>query len=438
MGVPVVRRARRGLFEQGGGRGARRDARPAHAAARENVVASRNASRATPMSVSRPNIADHLPADLARLFPTAGLPSDPSLARRVTAAIVGRGRGFDDVRGASRETARRLETAFDVPFARVVERRESPTDGFVKYLLELSDGVRVEAVRIPVPCEPPATPEGDAARARVGGRWRGRRRRYVACVSSQAGCALGCAFCATAAGGFVRNLRPSEIVAQVMAVREGADRPVSGVVFMGMGEPLLNADAVLTAARILCDPSVGIAAEDITISTAGIVPGILRLSTLRERFRLSVSLASAFPERRRPLMPVETAHPTGELVDALRQWASATGRRVVIAWVMLGGPDGNCTAEEARALAGLLEGIPVRLDLVDLNGCAGAFVRATEAEVASFRDELCRVLRQPVARRYSGGSDIAAACGMLAGQGGSGRAPSLWRPDATRSRMAAP
>jgi 23S rRNA (adenine2503-C2)-methyltransferase len=290
----------------------------------------------------------------------------------------------------------------------------SPTDGFAKFLFECPDGARVEAVRIPVPCEPPATPEGDAARARVTGTWRGTRRRYVVCVSSQAGCALGCAFCATGAGGFRRNLRTWEIVAQVLEVRRTADRPVAGVVFMGMGEPLLNPDAVLRAARLFCDPSVGIAAEDITVSTAGIPAGIRRLAQARERFRLSVSLTSARPARRRVLMPVEDTHPTSEVVAAVREWTARTGRRAVIAWVMLGGPQGNCTPEEARALAELLDGLPVRLDLVELNGAVGGFVAPSEAEISAFRDELDRTLRQPVARRYSGGRDIDAACGMLA------------------------
>src|SRR5205085_9233991 len=147
------------------------------------------------------------------------------------------------------------------------------------------DGARVEAVRIPVPCEAPGA---DLSA------YEGKEKKYIVCVSSQAGCALACAFCATGELGFRRNLDAAEIVGQVLAVRAEADRPVRGVVFMGMGEPFLNYDPVVQAARILSHPSGGcIDARAITISTAGIVPTIRRYTREGHKYRLAVSLTHA-------------------------------------------------------------------------------------------------------------------------------------------------
>src|SRR5262249_44978513 len=190
-----------------------------------------------------------------------------------------------------------------------VLRRERGADGFVKYLFELHDGAQVEAVRIPVPCE--------AAGADTSA-YAGKEKKYIVCVSSQVGCALACAFCATGVLGFRRNLSAAEIVLQVLAIRGEADRPVGGVGFMGMGGPVLNYGEVTRAARTLCPPSGAcIDARAITISTAGIVPQIRRFTAERHKFRLAVSLTHAVPGKRLPLMPIERTHPTEELVAAL-------------------------------------------------------------------------------------------------------------------------
>jgi 23S rRNA (adenine2503-C2)-methyltransferase len=365
---------------------------------------------------TRPNLGDHLPEELPALMAEHGITLDLHRARKLFAAVVGRGeRDLLQVRDLSHATARQIAAAFDLPSLRVKERRVSRTDGFVKYLFELADGSEVEAVRIPIPCEPPETEEGARARAEVAGEWKGREKKYVVCVSSQVGCALGCSFCATATLGFRRHLSPSEIIAQLHAVRAEADRPVRGVVFMGMGEPMLNYDAVIQAARICSHPAgLGISAPEITISTAGIVPGIRRFTEERHKFRLAVSLSSARPDKRRELMPIEKKYPTPELVDALKAHAKATGDRVTVAYVMLGGPEGNVTEADAEALGALFQELPVRLDLIDVNGEVGGYRPPTKDELKIFRDALDRSLKQPVARRYSGGKDIDAACGMLA------------------------
>ena len=221
-----------------------------------------------------------------------------------------------------------------------------------------------------------------------------------------------------------RNLAAWEIVDQVAAIRADSPHAVRGVVFMGMGEPLLNYDAVITAARILSEPcGLAISGKAMTISTAGIVAGIRRFTAEGHPYRLVVSLTAADPAQRRAWMPVEAANPLPELMDALRAYHAATGQRVTLAWTMLAGL--NTREEDARQLAALTRGLPVKLDLIDVNDPTGRFRTPGPTELSAFRDALRAHLDAPVARRYSGGQDIHAACGMLAGL-------SLSRPADTR------
>ena len=174
--------------------------------------------------------------------------------------------------------------------------------------------------------------------------------KYVVCVSSQAGCALACDFCATGRLGAIRSLRTWEILAQIRQVAAEADHPVRGVVFMGMGEPFLNYDNVLRAANILCEPSgMAISAKAITISTAGVVPMIRRFTAEGHRFRLIVSLGAPTSDERLPLMPIERRWPLPELMDAVRTYATSLSSRVTLAYVGIGGR--NLTPA-ARAPAG--------------------------------------------------------------------------------------
>jgi 23S rRNA (adenine2503-C2)-methyltransferase len=318
-------------------------------------------------------------------------------ARRLQAAVL-RTNAFpaDLPEVASRQLAA-VRAATRVPRLEQVGRQESPRDGFVKYLFRGEGAGTFEAVRIPLLHQP-------------------HDPKYVACVSSQVGCALGCAFCATGRAGFRRNLSAWEIVDQVVQIQADARHPVRGVVFMGMGEPLLNYEPVMTAARILCEPcGLAIAAKAITISTAGIVPGLRRFTTEHLPYRLVVSLTSADPDQRRALMPAMHAHPLPELLEALREWQAATGRRVTLAWTMIEGV--NTRPEDARCLAELVRGLRVKLDLIDVNDPSGQYRPPTPDTLASFRDALRVHLGAPVARRYSGGGDIQAACGMLAETG---------------------
>jgi 23S rRNA (adenine2503-C2)-methyltransferase len=299
--------------------------------------------------------------------------------------------------GASRHTLERIRQATVIPQLKLLERAVSPSDGFAKYLFQGDGPQPFETVRIPLLHRP-----GD--------------EKYVVCVSSQVGCAMGCAFCATGRLGFQRNLETWEIVDQVVQVQADSLHPVRGVVFMGMGEPLLNYDRVMRAAAIFSEPcGLAIDAKAITVSTVGIVPMIRRYTAERRPYRLVVSLTSVEPQRRRELLPVvEKAHPLPELLAAVREHHAATGRRVTLAWTMLSGI--NTRPEDARLLAEWTAGLPVRLDLIDVNDATGEFSPPDRDELDRFRDALRAHLAMPIARRYSGGQDIHGGCGMLAGK----------------------
>jgi 23S rRNA (adenine2503-C2)-methyltransferase len=342
-----------------------------------------------------------------------------ALARKVFARVHAHwATGLDDFDRLSIAARDALARDACFPDLEVVERRRA-ADGFVKYLFRLPDGSEIEAVRIPLP---------DPADARE---LKERRRRgeakglvalptakFTLCISSQVGCALGCAFCATGRLGFARNLATWEMLAQVQHVAREAEHPVRGVLFLGMGEPLLNYDNVMRAAAVLSHPAgLAISADAISISTAGVVPAIRRFTAEGHRYRLMFSLAAPTPELRLPLMPVEQRWPLAELVPAIRAYAAANKGRVTLAYVGVSGS--NMTAQAARDLAGLLAGMRVKVNLVDVNDPAGRFLPPTDAEVAAFRDELSR-FQIPLVRRYAGGRDICAACGTLAAtrQGG--------------------
>jgi 23S rRNA (adenine2503-C2)-methyltransferase len=325
--------------------------------------------------------------DSRALATRAGIALDD--ARRITGAVIGRGAPLRSARNVRREVLDRVEaltTPGELRRVTTVDAR----DGFRRYLFELPDGARVEAVRIPL-----------------------FDTHHTVCLSSQAGCALACAFCATGALGLVRSLRAWEIVAQLLHVRADAERPVTGAVFMGQGEPFLNYDAVLDAAYTLCDPAGGrMDARRISISTAGVVPMIRRYTAEGHKFRLCVSLNAAIPWKRRALMPIELGFPLEELVDAIREHAARRGR-VTLEYVMISGV--NTGEEDAAALGQLLAGIPVRLNPIAVNDASGRYRPPDGAEWNLFRDALGRALPgQPVVRRYSGGQDEHAACGMLA------------------------
>ncbi|WNG40239.1 radical SAM protein [Archangium violaceum] len=320
-------------------------------------------------------------------------PAEPSpvAVRKVFAAIFAHGASsVEEVCQAPqvpRRVAEFLRENTEMTRLEVVERRQAE-DGFVKYLFASPLGGRVEAVRIPIFDE-----------------------KYVVCVSSQVGCALACDFCMTGKLGFKRNLRTWEILEQVMQIRAEADRPVRGVVFMGMGEPLLNYTETLRAAQILSHPAgFAIAGPSITFSTAGHVPAIRRYVREGHPYRLAFSVTSAIPEKRVKVLPIEKTHPLPELVEAIREYATVRRERAMIAYVAISGF--NLEREDALALKQAFEGIPIKVDLIDVTDPTGKYLPPSAEELKAFRDHL-QILGAPIARRYSGGKDIGAACGTL-------------------------
>jgi 23S rRNA (adenine2503-C2)-methyltransferase len=319
---------------------------------------------------------------------------------------------LDDMAALPAQARRVLGGGRPFPDIHIVERRRA-ADGFVKYLFRLVDGAEIEAVRIPLP--DPADARALKERRRRGeahGLCELPTAKYTVCISSQVGCALGCAFCATGRLGFVRDLATWEMLAQVHAVRAEADHPVRGVLFLGMGEPLLNYDNVLAAARILSHPAgLAISADAISVSTAGVVPAIQRFAAEKPRFRLMISLAAPTRAMRLALMPIEKRWPLPELAQAVRAYAVSSRSRVTLAYVGISGV--NMDRQTARALAELFAGVRVKVNLIDVNDPAGRFEPPTEAEVSELRAELSEH-SIPMVRRYAGGRDICAACGTLA------------------------
>jgi 23S rRNA (adenine2503-C2)-methyltransferase len=269
-----------------------------------------------------------------------------------------------------------------------------------KALHQLSDGALVESVLMHYPAAP------------------GRRERHTLCISSQAGCAVGCPFCATGELGFTRDLEVAEIVDQVRhaARRLALDgRRLTNVVFMGMGEPLLNLDAVLGAVQALADPRrFGLGARHVTVSTSGVVPGIRRLTALGPQFTLAVSLHAARDALRDVLVPLNRRWPVAEVVDAAREHAAATGRRISYEVTMIGGI--NDTDADADALVELLRGDHAHVNLIPMNPVAHTPWQASPMPVI---ERFARHLRDAgisTTIRRNRGQEIGAACGQLAAE----------------------
>jgi 23S rRNA (adenine2503-C2)-methyltransferase len=239
-------------------------------------------------------------------------------------------------------------------------------------------------------------------------------KRVSCCLSSQVGCPMGCKFCATGIGGFSRNLTAGEIVGQYLLLQSLSERRISNVVFMGMGEPLLNLKNVLKAVRILHD-EVGLSYRHITISTVGLVPQILELADADLPIDLALSLHSPLDSVRDHLMPVNHRWPVAEVVQTMRLYQARTGRKVTFEYLLI--KEVTDTPEQAEALAKLVRGLPCVVNLIPFNwvDTEQGFHRPERQRVRAFRNVLER-LGVNVTERVERGHDIAAACGQLAGQ----------------------
>jgi 23S rRNA (adenine2503-C2)-methyltransferase len=237
------------------------------------------------------------------------------------------------------------------------------------------------------------------------------RDRTTVCVSTQAGCAMACGFCATGQAGFDRHLRTGEIVEQVVrAIQAAHPRRVSNVVFMGMGEPLANYDATWAAVERL-HGDVGLSARHLTLSTVGIVPGIRRLATERLPVNLAVSLHASDDILRDELVPINRRYPIADLVEACEAYLAAKNRRLSFEWALIDGV--NDTREQADGLANLARRLRAHVNLIPLNRTPGYPTKGSPApRVSAFRDQL-RSLGVNATVRRNRGTDIDAACGQL-------------------------
>lgn len=348
-------------------------------------------------SVARTNLLGLPPQKLAGWFEAMG--EKPYRATQVLRWIHQRGvTDFDQMTDLSKVLRDRLAASAEVRVPEVVTEQRS-ADGTRKWLLRMGAGNAIETVFIP---------EDD---------------RGTLCISSQVGCALDCAFCSTAQQGFNRNLSAAEIIGQVWhAARElGHDaqagrRVVTNVVFMGMGEPLTNFDAVVDAIHLLLDDNAwGLSKRRVTLSTAGVVPALERLAEVAD-VALAVSLHAPDDALRDVLVPINRKYPIARLLDACRKYVSRQPHQLHVTWeyVMLDGV--NDSDAHAHALARLLRGIPSKVNLIPFNPFPRTvFRRSPQERIDKFRDILHGHGYVTVTRRPRG-EDIDAACGQLAGQ----------------------
>jgi 23S rRNA (adenine2503-C2)-methyltransferase len=324
-------------------------------------------------------------------------------ARQLQAALWG---GLAASAGDVTTLPRPLATAVDEAFrwSTVEDDRVVLADGgqTEKTLHRLGDGLTVESVLMHYPARP------------------GQRARHTLCISSQAGCAVGCPFCATGELGFERDLETAEILDQVRsAVARLSQRDdgahLTNVVFMGMGEPLLNLDRVLEAVEALNDKArLGLGARHITVSTSGVVPGIRRLTALGPQFTLAISIHAARDALRDVLVPLNRRWPVAEVVDAAREHARATGRRISYEVTMIGGV--NDTDADADALANLLRGDLAHVNLIPMNAVAHTPWQASPMAAIERFAERVRAAGISVTIRRNRGQEIGAACGQLAAE----------------------
>ncbi len=309
-------------------------------------------------------------------------------AAQIVRWVYGRGaRSFAEMSDLPADLRAVLSARMPLPFPEVLERQMS-ADGTRKYLLRLADGVTVETVGLPA---------GD---------------RLTVCFSTQAGCAMGCSFCATGAAGLTRDLGPGEIVDQVRVVGEDFGLRATNAVAMGQGEPFANYDATLSALRLMNSSlGLGIGARHLTVSTCGLLDGIRRFASEPEQFTLAVSLHSAIQETRNRLMPGVRGVSLLALRESLIDYSRLTGRRPSLEYALIEGT--NDTPKELEALVEFCRGLLVHVNLIPVNPIVGSPLRRPDATRA---DEFVRTLARSgteASVRAERGADIDAACGQL-------------------------
>lgn len=295
---------------------------------------------------------------------------------------------FDDMTNLSKSLREKLNEAYDITVPKVVRKQVSQKDGTIKYLWELGDGNCVEAVVM----------------------------RYhhgnTVCISSEVGCPMGCAFCASTIGGLVRRLTPSEMVDQVLFSQLDSGLEISNIVLMGIGEPLDNFDTVMRFLELINSPDgMHIGMRHISLSTCGVVGKFEELAERNLQLTLSVSLHAPNNETRTKIMPINRRYPLEELIPACRKYYEKTGRRISFEYAMI--KEVNDTQEDVAQLARLLRGLPCHINLIPLNNVEESPLKpSTRQSVMNFQNYL-EAHGIPTTVRRTLGSDIDASCGQL-------------------------
>ncbi len=332
------------------------------------------------------DIKSMLPGELEEAFREMGLPAYRS--KQVFSWLQKGAGSFEEMQNLPQSLRESLSREYMITAPKVLRKQVSRKDGTIKYLWELSDGNSVESVVM--------------------------RYHYgnTVCISSQVGCAMGCAFCASTIGGLVRSLRPSELLDQVLFSQLDSGLPISHIVLMGIGEPLNNLENVLRFLELVNDPKgLNIGMRHITISTCGLTENIDKLAEHHIQLTLTVSLHAPDDETRNRIMPVNRAYGVEKVVETCRRYYAVTGRRVSFEYAMIDGV--NDTPRHAEALCALLKGGGFHVNLIPLNRVEESPLKpSTPENLKKFREILDQHgINHTVRRRL--GSDIDASCGQL-------------------------
>ncbi len=324
--------------------------------------------------------------ELGQLFKELGQPA--FRAKQVYTWLHKGARSYEEMTNLPKALRDTLQERFPLLTPEVVRKQESQKDGTIKYLWKLSDGNCVETVLM--------------------------RYHYgnTVCISTEVGCRMGCAFCASTLGGLVRKLEPYEMLDQVLFTQVDSGLPISHIVLMGIGEPLDNFDNVMRFLELVNSPEgMNISMRHISLSTCGIIPGIDRLAEKKLQLTLSVSLHAPTDEIRDTIMPVNKAYPTEELLQACRRYYETTGRRISFEYAMIGGV--NDTPQAAKTLLKRLKGLPAHMNLIPLNHVEESPLKPSTRQAVQQFQKLLEEGGIPATVRRTLGSDIDASCGQL-------------------------
>ena len=297
-------------------------------------------------------------------------------------------RGYDEMTNLPKPLRERLAGDYPIHAPQVVRKQESQRDGTIKYLWQLSDGNCVETLLM--------------------------RYHYgnTICISSEVGCRMGCAFCASTLGGLVRRLEPFEMLDQVLFTQVDSGQPISHIVLMGIGEPLDNFDNVMRFLELVNSPEgMHISMRHISLSTCGLVPKIDELAKRNLQLTLSVSLHAPNDAVRDTIMPVNRAYPSQELLDACRRYYAATSRRISFEYAMINGV--NDRPEDARELLRRMKGLPCHFNLIPLNHVEESPLKPSTREAVAAFQKILEDGGIPATVRRTLGGDIDASCGQL-------------------------